>query len=143
MASREFGLITPLHAQKMRPSPLVYGFPITFAPLRAKANTGLFPIPPGLSGDDLWNAKDDQADRTLRHLLGESAEAARIPFDQVAYVDALAYGTRKQRFLLAIAGCQKPRMDILPQGEDMDRLKELMRSFGITAEPQWYRVVYN
>ncbi|KAF8068685.1 hypothetical protein FPV67DRAFT_1760536 [Lyophyllum atratum] len=129
------GLLSYRAAQRASPECCVFGFPLDEAGQKFIGDK-LHPIPPGLSGEQLAVQGLVQAQLAHDHLTSECC--AVWPRDRLGTV--IGYTQGKYYPLIALAACKLPNDKLIPQGEDMAKLKEIMASNGFKDEPRWFVV---
>ncbi|GLB44925.1 hypothetical protein LshimejAT787_1900030 [Lyophyllum shimeji] len=126
-------LLSYQDARRARPRCCVYGFPLDDAAL-VSIGEKLHPIPSDLTGEEHLAAGVAQSEMVHEHLL--SACEAVWPWDRLAPV--IGYTKGKYYSVIAVAASKRPNDELIPQGEDMEKLKKIMADNGFKDEPRWF-----
>lgn len=126
-------LLSYRDARRARPRCCVYGFPLDDA-ARVSIGDKLHPIPPDLTAAQHLAAGVAQSRTVLQHLL--SACQAVWPWHRLAPV--IGYTKGEYYSVIAVAASKRPNDELIPQGEDMEKLKRIMAENGFKEEPRWF-----
>ncbi|KAF8072143.1 hypothetical protein FPV67DRAFT_922826 [Lyophyllum atratum] len=127
------GLLSYRDARRASPRCCVYGFPLGEAGQQFIGEK-LYPVPSGLSAGERLIESLVRAETIDDHLI--SACEAVWPWKRLA--PEIGYAKGKYYPIIALAASRRPNDELIPQGEDMAKLKAIMAENGFKEEPRWF-----
>lgn len=111
---------------------LVYAFPLDIDALYC-CGDNISPISPGSTGKENEKARNAQIDKVFNHVVGRCD-----PLWPGKVEIQCGYSKGKHYILLALVAATRRNEQIIPQGETLQKLKDIMVEEGFKGVPRWF-----